>query len=56
MICEVQETTSWDNVRAPYVLYGIYVDEGFPVEMDYDSLKELASVINRFIERKEAGE
>lgn len=55
MICEVQETTGWSSVGTTHVLYNIYVDEGFPCELDYDALKDLASVINQYIERKEAG-
>lgn len=54
MICEVQETIAWDNIGTTSVVYGIYVNESFPDELDYKSLKEVASVINQFIERKEA--
>lgn len=55
MICEVQETTGWSSTGSTDVLYNIYVDEGFPEELDYEALKELASVINHYIEGKEAG-
>ena len=54
MICEVQETTGWSSTGSTDVLYDIYVNEGFPNELDYEALKELASVINQYIERKEA--
>lgn len=53
MICEVQETTAWDNVGTVSIVYGIYVDKSYPDDLDYASLKEVASVINQFIERKE---
>ncbi|HBN42878.1 MAG TPA: hypothetical protein DD441_06265 [Parabacteroides distasonis] len=54
MRCVVQECVMWSNDSSVHYNYGVYTDERFPDDIDYDSLKEMGIVINQFIERKEA--
>lgn len=51
---EVREVIIWSNKEPHSSSYGIYIDDCFPDDLDYVSLKELAIVINQFIKKKEA--
>ena len=50
----VREVVLWDNEGTVHQRYSLYVDDCFPEDLDYKSLKKIASVVNKFIEKKEA--
>ena len=44
MRCVVQECVMWSNYSSVHYNYGVYTDERFPDDIDYDSLKEMGIV------------